>query len=261
MNLVQKLQAGAAKRIFALTDMHGQHKLFKEFIKWKGVGNKDLLINVGDLVDRGDGSFNLLTHFLLAENAYSVQGNHEIMMYDALFVNKHASTAMHWIGNGGAWSFEVDESLLLGAAKMAHKKFPVIIDLELKNGEFLAFAHAEFPFESREEVFDIDYNGTVDGVIKNKIIHKATWGRRQIQAAEQLTPIEGYKTVFHGHTVTQTVREDKEPEPIIKGNQVWFDTGAPFTDGRMTVLEIDPNTGEFERHALWFDQDGELCIV
>lgn len=259
MRLVQKIQVGNAKRLFAVTDMHGQYKLFMEFMKWKGVSKKDMVVNVGDLVDRGDGSFNLLTHFLLAENAFTVQGNHEIMMYDALFRNCSGGAVANWICNGGDWELDVDEALLLGAAKAAHDKFPVLIDLELKNGEFLGFAHAGFPFESREDVFDIDYNNTVGGVTLNKIIQKATWDRRQINAVAQ--PIDGYKWIFHGHTVTQLIREDEEPEPIIKGNQVWFDTGAPFTDGRMTVLEIDTHTGEFERHALWFDKDGELCIV
>lgn len=258
MGFVHKHKIGDKGRLFVLTDLHGQYKLFMEFMKWARVDRVDTVVSCGDLVDRGSGSFQLLTHFLLAENCLSVLGNHEEFMLQAILNNdRHA--AVNWLGNGGQWYLDVDNSVLDGLATRVNCEFPILLDLELPNGEFIGISHAGFPFESREDVFDLDYGGTVTGVTLDTLIQKALWDRRQIKGEDQ--NIEGYKYVFHGHTVTQMVRGDQEPQPIEKGNQIWMDTGAPFAGGRMTVAEVNKQTGQIQWHQLWFDQHGELCIV
>ncbi|BAV81206.1 putative serine/threonine protein phosphatase [Vibrio phage VCPH] len=258
MAFVQKLKVNHRGRLFILTDLHGQYSLFLEFLKWARVHEADTLVSCGDLVDRGSGSFQLLTHFLLAHNCHSVLGNHEEFMLHAMLDNdRHA--AMNWLYNGGEWHLEVDNSLLYGTAVRVNEEFPIILDLELPNGEFIGISHAGFPFDSRDELFDLDYGNTVTGMTLNTKVQKALWDRRQIKGEDQ--HIDGYKYVFHGHTVTFAVRPDKEPKPIEKGNQVWMDTGAPFPGGRMTVAEIHRDNGQIQWHQLWFDEHGELCIV
>ena len=65
---------------------------------------KDLLISVGDLVDRGAENVECL-ELITFPWFRAVRGNHEQMMIDGL---SERGNVNHWLLNGGGWFFNLD---------------------------------------------------------------------------------------------------------------------------------------------------------
>jgi serine/threonine protein phosphatase 1 len=89
-------------RIFVISDIHGQNSLFRKALKSVQLKKSDLLILLGDLIDRGENSKGVLdTVLLLREHDFQVEivlGNHEKMFLDS-FESETEHTK--WMLNGG----------------------------------------------------------------------------------------------------------------------------------------------------------------
>ncbi|CAL9981498.1 NinI-like serine-threonine phosphatase [Vibrio phage D260] len=263
--MINLIDASDKERLFVVGDIHGDYDLLMEFIKWSKLKDNDLLVSVGDLIDRGEKSVEVLTHFLFADNCEAVMGNHDNFMVEALLENNRQQEAT-WIFNGGAWVLDQDLSFMAGLARHV-ARLPVFLDI-LFGDTRIAVSHAEFPFDCREQLLDArEVSFTANNSLVNaetlqhltdlaKIKKLAMWGRDQVYGEPDKKI--GYDFVIHGHTVTQNIIED--PRPIQKANQHWIDTGSVFNGGRLTFMEIKKDGG-FEYHQFWKDTDGELCIV
>ena len=250
--MIKLINANDKGRLFIVGDIHGDYDLLMEFIKWAKLKDNDLLVSVGDLIDRGDKNIQTLTHFLFADNCLAVQGNHEDMMIKSLVENSRLDD-MTWMMNGGEWALNQDTHFLKGVAKKV-AELPVFLDIEFGEAR-IAVSHAEMPVTGRKELLEaIEEGEEVDAA---KITKLALWGRRQVKAPVG-RGILGYDFVVHGHTPTQNILE--EPVPIQKANQHWIDTGSVFAGGRLTFMEIEKDA-TFEYHQFWKDTDGELCII
>src|SRR4051812_30787919 len=87
-DLIQKLPVNKKGKDYIVGDLHGTFPLLVNFMKHvKFDVNKDRLISVGDLVDRGPMSFECLK-LLKHDWFHSIKGNHEIMMYAHYFEPK-----------------------------------------------------------------------------------------------------------------------------------------------------------------------------
>lgn len=95
-NMYQKINGNNFKSVWVVGDLHGCYSLLKSKLKEVGFNfNEDLLISVGDLVDRGNESIECLQ--LLTEKWFrSVKGNHEEMLLQCLVDNY----AIDWMHNG-----------------------------------------------------------------------------------------------------------------------------------------------------------------
>lgn len=92
---------------------------------------KDLLISVGDLVDRGTENVECL-ELITFPWFRAVRGNHEHMMIDGL---SERGNVNHWLLNGGGWFFNLDYDKEILAKALAHKadELPLIIELVSKD--------------------------------------------------------------------------------------------------------------------------------
>ncbi|CAM0092123.1 NinI-like serine-threonine phosphatase [Vibrio phage D51] len=260
------IDASDKERLFLIGDLHGRYDLLTEFIKWSKLGDKDLLVSVGDLIDRGEQSVECLSHFLFADNCEAVMGNHDQLMVESLVDNNRQSDVT-WLYNGGGWVLDQNLNYMKGLA-LHVAQLPIYLDIKFGDVQ-VGVTHAEFPFTSREHMLDArerNYriaNSVVDDEILDMMIDQAKenklalWGRRQIREKAG-RGILGYDYVVHGHTVTQN--EIDEPLAIQKVNQHWIDTGSCFSGGRQTIMEISKD-GSRVFHQFWFDEHGELCIV
>ncbi len=84
MDLKEKYMNPAYKKILkkytrtiVVGDIHGCYKELVKLLTAVQFSDQDLLISVGDLVDRGPASLDVLKFFHNTENAYTVAGNHE----------------------------------------------------------------------------------------------------------------------------------------------------------------------------------------
>lgn len=92
-------------RTFAVSDIHGCYRTFEALLQRIGLDKDDELFLLGDYIDRGPASKEILDLILkLKEEEYHVQcllGNHEVMMLDVL-QNPTSSDAYLWKAwNGG----------------------------------------------------------------------------------------------------------------------------------------------------------------
>lgn len=84
--------------VYVATDLHGNYNLWEQIKNYLAEG--DVLVYLGDAVDRGGRGFEVFTELLSDERVIYLRGNHEQMMYDAWF-SRHQEAFPHWLKNGG----------------------------------------------------------------------------------------------------------------------------------------------------------------
>ncbi|MEX6295448.1 metallophosphoesterase [Proteus mirabilis] len=202
------------RHIWVVGDIHGCFNLLKrnmyriDFDK-----EKDLLISVGDLIDRGDQNVECLD--LINERWFrAVRGNHEQMAIDVVM---HKGNRDCWLANGGFWflSIDPDEAIRTATNISYAEMLPLIIEVNA-GGKKTVIAHADYPSDEYEFGKPVDEQYVI-------------WSRERI-GDENVREIKGADLFLFGHT------------PMIKGiekraNQEYIDTGAVFGYG-LTMRQI-----------------------
>lgn len=95
----QKINAHHYRHIWAVGDIHGDYQLLQSRLhQLSFCPETDLLISVGDNIDRGPESLNVLR--LLNQPWFiSVKGNHEAMALEAF----ETGDGNMWLASGGDW--------------------------------------------------------------------------------------------------------------------------------------------------------------
>lgn len=65
---------------FVMSDIHGDKKRFFEMLKKIKFNSKDTLYIIGDILDRGDGSFEIYDYIMKQKNIHFLLGNHEVAL-------------------------------------------------------------------------------------------------------------------------------------------------------------------------------------
>lgn len=76
--IVNKINIDKSKRIIAISDIHGNLNLFKKLLRKISYGCNDVLVLVGDLIEKGDRNLDTLRYIMnLSEEreVYVVTGN------------------------------------------------------------------------------------------------------------------------------------------------------------------------------------------
>ncbi|AHF77211.1 Putative serine/threonine-protein phosphatase 1 [Sodalis praecaptivus] len=211
----QKIDAAHWARVFLVGDLHGCYDMLMTKLERQRFDQKrDLLIALGDLIDRGPQSEACLP---LLENPWfrSVRGNHEQMAIDAL----RTGDDRLWLANGGRWFYQ-----LTGADRQRARqgidtcaRLPLVIDLTCGQRR-MVIAHADYPLD--HYVFGQDIDGEA-----------VLWSRKRIGRHQQGRgkAITGASHFFFGHTPVSRVRHYY--------NQYYIDTGAVF-GGTLTLIEL-----------------------
>lgn len=222
------------RRILIVGDIHGELEGLKQVLASKNWDKeKDLLISVGDLIDRGPDSVGTLR--FAKENMECVLGNHDSFMVDQ--ITGFDATIPTWMSNGGTWVVKDEKEYYKVAAEVGSwlLALPVALQVELDTKELIGIIHAEIP----PNISDWDLFTRM--LSNGRVVQSAIWGRSRIRS-DLHNEIKGIKHLFVGHTVVN--------EWVQLGNIFYLDTGAVFTK-RLTIAEISP-TGELtiETHNL-----------
>lgn len=216
-DIYQKINGADYRRIFVVGDIHGcLNKLDEKLLSVDFDESKDLLISVGDLIDRGSQNVECLD--LITQPWFrAVRGNHEQMAIDALDVKY--GMAECWVANGGMWFFCLDPDQKLLATSLINQAaaLPLVIEVTTDSGKYVV-AHADYPGNEY-------YYGKP--VSEELVI----WNRDRVgDAMDGLgAEITGAKQFIFGHTPMSKPSQFK--------NQFYIDTGAVF--GReLTVIQI-----------------------
>ena len=221
-------------RVLVIGDIHGMYdKLIKVMDKIRFAPEEDLLLFLGDYVDRGPDSVKCLQYVYNLQHAWQdsvvcLMGNHEVML-SSYFIKKRGSYtnlivdyADSWLDNGG---FETLRQL---DALDKEKREELVAWLENLPVRFqyqdFFFCHAginaDIPLEAQNE-FDMLWKR--DG-----------WRERY----------NGEKTIVVGHTPVQKVNKQVEytrrvPKPLFLQNHIILcDTGAYMPGGRLSCVDV-----------------------
>lgn len=212
----RRIDGGKYRKIFVVGDIHGCLDPLSLALQARGFSVKeDLLVSVGDLIDRGKDSVACLA---LIEQPWfaAVRGNHEQMAIDAI----HGQNVDRWLRNGGDWFFKLpaEEEGRARRLIMLADELPHIIELATQDGQLTVIAHADYPLNSYH------YQQPVDA-------YAVIWNRDRIAESSRGHPavISGAQRFYFGHTPVEEVRH--------YANQYYIDTGAVF-GGKLTMLQI-----------------------
>lgn len=211
----QKLDAARWNRVFLVGDLHGCYDLLLAKLERQRFDHtRDLLIALGDLVDRGPNNPACLQ--LLNQPWFrSVRGNHEQMAIDAL----RTGDDRMWLANGGGWfsRLSADEQQRAREGIDASAHLPLVIELTCGQ-RLMVIAHADYPLDHYACGQEIDSEAVL-------------WSRKRISRHQQGRgkPITGASHFFFGHTPVNRVRHYY--------NQYYIDTGAVF-GGTLTLIDL-----------------------
>ena len=138
----QKINAHHYRHIWAVGDIHGDYQLLQSRLhQLSFCPETDLLISVGDNIDHGPESLNVLR--LLNQPWFtSAKGNHEAMALEAF----ETGDGNMWLARGGDWFFDLNDSEQQEAIDLLLKfhHLPHIIEITNDTIKYV-IAHADYP--------------------------------------------------------------------------------------------------------------------
>ena len=209
-------------KLWAVGDIHGCYNLLMTRLKEIGFDfENDLLVAVGDLVDRGTQNIECIE--LLSKPWFtSVRGNHEDLCIGGL--HNESYKRCH-VANGGEWFYMLDGQAMYNIAK-TFASLPVVLEVN-HNGKKYGFVHGHIEQNNWDEFKE---TFTQEPTAFRDPSELAMWGRERLNDEnQQYTHVSGVDAVIMGHTVTQ--------KPCKRDNCYWIDTGAVHW-GTMTILDL-----------------------
>lgn len=176
--------------------------------------SRDRVICVGDLVDRGPNSYELLK-LTRQPWFFAVRGNHEAML---LNTNDHFSL-VHWLMNGGEWFMEMRGEQIVDSYALA-VDLPVAITVEIPEGRKVGVCHAEWPGDNWDNV--------EEALADKSMLNRMLWGRK-ILKEDRCVHDKSAALTIHGHTPLDA--------PKRLGSALFIDTGCVY-GGKITLVEL-----------------------
>lgn len=215
-DIYQKINGNDWRNVWVVGDLHGCHTNLMNRLDAVGFDPaQDLLISVGDLIDRGSENVECL-EMITMPWFRAVRGNHEQMMLDGLAEHGNVN---HWIANGGSWFFYLDYDKEVLAKALLHKvaELPLIIEVE-KGGKKFVICHADYPSGEYEFGKELDPELVI-------------WNRERVSCSMDgvENDIKGADLFIFGHTPARNTMRFS--------NQLYIDTGAVFT-GNLTLINL-----------------------
>lgn len=226
-------------RVYAIGDIHGRADLLADLHRRIAEDAKDakaakrIAVYLGDYVDRGQGSFEVIDTLLNAPlrgfESVHLKGNHEAMMLDFLA----GSPNPNWLFNGGdatlrsygvetawqiadAYGLERIRDLLEESVPSTHLAFLRSLQLHTIVGDYL-FVHAGI-----RPGLPLDQQRPADFM----------WIRDRFLASQD----DFGMRVVHGHSITA--------KPEVRANRIGIDTGAFFSN-RLTCAVLEDHDVRF----------------
>ncbi|MCY9872384.1 metallophosphoesterase [Vibrio barjaei] len=210
------------KRVIAFNDIHGEFDLLNFALDSLKVTKNDVVISVGDMIDRGPKSYQTVDTFLYEENFFPVLGNHELLFLSG-YLNNNAHDHATSVANGGLWhtQYHRREMEHLGRRLLSWVPKALLVKFGSKK---IAFTHADIP---KDEFWLLNESDT----------KTMLWNHEAIKENRRILDID---LAVHGHkTVTL---------PTLVGNRAFIDTNSNFKHvadedeierGFMTALVIE----------------------
>lgn len=226
-NLVELYKNSIQGRLFVVGDLHGCYTLLMNKLHELEFNfQQDLLVSVGDLVDRGTENLECLS---LIDKPWfkAIRGNHEQMCIEATIDVEMKDMHAH---HGGAWLYELpihQQQIIVEKCR----SLPIILEIHY-NQKIYGFVHADIHINDwekfKQEILKDNY--FIEG--EQSAIQVALWHRGRVRLSQYdptYKKVTGIDAIYFGHTVVK--------KPVQHQNCFFIDTGAVF-GGSLTILEI-----------------------
>jgi serine/threonine protein phosphatase 1 len=207
MSPLKRFTRNTRGRDLAVGDIHGCFsKLSAALTAIRFDYNVDRLFGVGDLVDRGAESDDVI-EWLKAPWFHSVLGNHDEM---AILFARGELPADYYMRHGGGWNISNPPHVRTEIAD-AFESLPIAIEVETTQG-LVGIVHADCPLARWQ-----DMEAALTGSNGESFREAVLWSRDRFKQ-ERCDDVEGVRAVVVGHT------------PLVHygslGNTIYIDTGA-----------------------------------
>ena len=195
-------------RVWVIGDIHGYVETLRSLIENLNLVSKDIVICLGDMVDRGPDSAGVVKLFMEKENLYSLKGNHEQM----LLMDWEETNGLGNYSHDGFWSSLSPLSREDMIEIMTFIRF-LPTEIILDKFRLVHAGYCDMPYaESLEQQTDTE----------------RLWSRDIFTVNY---PFDQERTVIVGHTIIQNYG-------VIGDNEVWNSTKL-LKDGRASAIGID----------------------
>ena len=209
-------------RKFVIGDIHGHFKEMMELFKCVNFNfDEDILISLGDLVDRGPNPLEVIEKLREVRNFTLLLGNHDEWYLQYL---RTGTAPIEWTTQGGRITIE------------AFQKNPTV-----KKGHLDFFSNAKlFYIDPENRLFvHAGYNPRIPFYLQQEDKDTLIWDRSLILNALEYEQTNSsfteFKEIFVGHTPTQFIKEDI-PKQFC--NLWMLDTGV-YISGKLTIMNIE----------------------
>jgi serine/threonine protein phosphatase 1 len=192
-------------RTFVIGDIHGCYDELTSLIKKIGLNAEDIIVSVGDIVDRGNKSKAVYEYFINRPNSKVIIGNHErkhingVLSYAQEIVKvqfgQDYQTFLNWL-NSLNYFHETEDAIIVHAA----------------------FEHDKLLRDQKDEVLSGSTSG--ERYLEKKYEPETYWSDYY----------DGKKPIIYGHHVVGEF-------PMIKNNTYGIDTGSCH-GGFLTAIEL-----------------------
>ncbi len=197
--------------VWAVGDIHGYREEFEYLLGILRLVDGDMVICLGDLIDRGPDSHGVLSIVRDSNRIFSIKGNHELLMSEALGEDSHRE--QFWIGRVGGRA-TLDSMGTRESEKREQAKrwldFTDNLPTEVILDRF-RLAHsgyrADMPLEDQSD----------EDRLKSREVFRAT------------LPLDPKRQIIAGHTPVQMLPnfDVESPEEGVWRSQVLMDDGRP----------------------------------
>jgi len=214
--------------IWVIGDVHGHFKTLESLIEQLSLNEQDIVVLLGDLIDRGPTSADVVRFARTTPNVYALRGNHEQMMIDgfddALFFKESNEDARIWYHNGGK-NTESSYMFLYGDDGSACEK--ALVDVKWMESLPTEIVLNDWRF------VHAGYNQYHDVEGQPEEVH--LWIRGLFFNSKHA--IDPQRTILFGHTVTFTnLHNDDSKAGRIWSSDVLLEDGRPMAIGLDTCL-------------------------
>ena len=235
---------------YVLSDIHGDMDAFDSILSQINLTEQDHLYIIGDVIDRGEHSIELLQRIRKMPNATLLLGNHELMMLNRLRNPESMHLASLWYNNEGNRTerqyYELSESEQQDLRRYL-ESLPTEAKVEV-NRQIYVLVHA-----CPQELYDVKKHRRL---FENQT-QFAVWMR-----IEPDTPLPENMTVVFGHTPTDDFQTADIMLQIFYGERrIGIDCGCAFPDygGRLACLRLD-DMHEFYSTYRCVDPEQEVSL-
>ncbi|MGS2720580.1 metallophosphoesterase [Paraglaciecola aestuariivivens] len=226
----QSFSQNSKGRDFVCADIHGHFSLLeRQLSEVNFEPSEDRLFSLGDLIDRGDGSAQVLK-WLAYPWFNAIQGNHERMLIYAAESGSEEDR-LNWHYAGGQWAQHLTQQQLVSYYE-AVVALPVAIEVEMSDGQYFGLVHADLPEQCDWQKIKQRLLNAPKDLESDPVISDMFWQRQQAYSSgereKSIQAVKNIHHVFHGHSIIEEYRTIT--------NRSFLDLGS-YRTGRIGLIE------------------------